>query len=88
MAKKAVRKRRAVAADESAEQGTSALDKIAGLLALHVVKEMEKEEAAARLGGVGFSDREIAGILGVTDGYVRLARFRAKAARNTRKRKA
>ena len=88
MAKKAVRKKRPVPADKSAEQRTSALDKIAGLLALHVAKEMDREEATVRLGGVGFSDREIAGILAVTDGYVRLARFRAKGAKKTRKRKA
>jgi len=49
---------------------------------------MDKEDAAVRLGGVGFSDREIADILGVTDGYVRLSRFRAKGAKRTRKRKA
>jgi len=54
---------------------------------LIVAKDMDKEDAAVRLGGVGFSDREIAGILGVTEGYVRLSRFRAKGARKTRKRK-
>lgn len=65
-----------------------ALDRIAGLLALLVTKGMEREDAAVRLGGVGFSDREIAGILGVTEGYVRLSQFHAKGAKKTRKRKA
>ena len=52
-----------------------------------VVKDLDKEDAAVRLGGVGFSDREIAGIIGVTVGYVRLSRFRAKGAKKTRKRR-
>ena len=88
MAKKAARRRAPAAAEESAGSGTPALDRIAGLLALLVTKDMDKEDAAVRLGGVGFSDREIADILGVTDGYVRLSRFRAKGAKRTRKRKA
>ena len=88
MAKRAPRQRAPAAAEESTGSGTAALDRIAGLLALLVTKDMEKEDAAVRLGGVGFSDREIAGILGVTEGYVRLSRFRAKGAKKTRKRKA
>jgi hypothetical protein len=88
VAKKAARKRARAAAKDDAGKGTSALDRVAGLLALLVVKDMEKEDAAVRLGAVGFSDREIAGIIGVTEGYVRLSRFRAKGAKKTRKRKA
>lgn len=88
MAKRAARKRASAAADDGAGSGTSALDRIAGLLALLVTKNMDKEDAAVRLVGVRFSDREIAGILGVSEGYVRLSRFRAKGAKKTRKRKA
>jgi DNA-directed RNA polymerase specialized sigma24 family protein len=85
---KKARKRAPAAAEDDAGNGTSALERIAGLLALLVVKDLDKEAAAVRLGGVGFSDREIAGIIGVTVGYVRLSRFRAKGAKKTRKRKA
>ena len=60
MAKRAPRQRAPAAAEESTGSGTAALDRIAGLLALLVTKDMEKEDAAVRLGGVGFSDREIA----------------------------
>jgi hypothetical protein len=82
---KKARKRAPAAAEDDAGNGTSALERIAGLL---VVKDLDKEDPAVRLGGVGFSDREIAGIIGVTVGYVRLSRFRAKGAKKTRKRKA
>ena len=94
MARKAVRKARAApaAADDDAQQqqrGTPALDRIAALLGLYVVKDMEADEAAVKLGNVGFSDKEIAGLIGVTAGYVRLARFRSKkGGRKPRKKKA
>lgn len=89
MAKKAARKRRVPAA-EGEQQGTPALDKIAALLGLLVVKDMEADDASIRLGNVGFSDRDIAALIGVTEGYVRLARFRAKkkGGRKPRKKKA
>jgi DNA-directed RNA polymerase specialized sigma24 family protein len=91
VAKKAARKRRAPAAEEDAtEHTTPALDRIAALLGLFVVKDMEADEASVKLGNVGFSDREIAALIGVTAGYVRLARFRAKkkGGRKPRKKKA
>lgn len=90
MAKKAARKRRAPAAEGGQQQGTPALDKIAALLGLLVVKDMEADDASIRLGNVGFSDRDIAALIGVTEGYVRLARFRAKkkGGRKPRKKKA
>lgn len=84
MAKKATRKRAPAAGEEF---GTPALDKIAALLGLLVVKDMDTDDAAVRLGNVGFSDREIAALIGVTDGYVRLARFRAKKKGGPRVRK-
>ncbi|WKA30038.1 hypothetical protein [Bradyrhizobium roseum] len=93
MARKAARKARApTAADdgEQRQQGTPALDRIAALLGLYVVKDMEADEASVKLGNVGFSDKEIAALIGVTVGYVRLARFRAKkkGGRKPRKKKA
>jgi len=87
MAKQAAKKR-GPGADDGAEGGEALARKIAGLLAMLVTKDMEKEDASVRLSGVGFTDREIAGILSVTEGYVRLSRFRSKGARKTGKRKA
>ena len=87
MGKRPIRSR-AAAADEQAEPGASALDKIAALLGLMYVREMDTDDASVRLGNVGFSDREIAALIGVTDGYVRLARFRAKKKGKPRKKKA
>lgn len=89
MARRAARRARATAA-EGQQQGTPALDKIAALLGLLVVKDMETDDASVRLGNVGFSDREIAALIGVSDGYVRLARFRSKkkGTRKPRKKKA
>ncbi|MDA9421297.1 MULTISPECIES: hypothetical protein [Bradyrhizobium] len=88
MAKKAKRKRAPAAAEEgSQKQGTPALDRIAALLGLYVVKDMEADEAAVKLGNVGFSDKEIAALIGVTAGYVRLARFRAKKKNGRKPRK-
>ena len=89
--KKVGKKKRAPAdADESPEHTTPAFDRIAALLGLFVVKDMEADEASVKLGGVGFSHREIAALIGVTAGYVRLARFRAKnkGGRKPRKKKA
>jgi hypothetical protein len=78
MARKSARRRPAAVAADGEQQGSAALDKIAALLGLLVVKDMETDDASVRLGNVGFSDREIAALIGVTDGYGRLARFRAK----------
>ena len=86
MAKKAARKRAAAA--EGEQNGVPALDKIAALLGLMYVRDMDTDDASVRLGNVGFSDREIAALIGVTDGYVRLARFRAKKRGKPRKKKA
>lgn len=90
MARKSARRRPAAVASDGEQRGSAALDKIAALLGLLVVKDMEADDASVRLGNVGFSDREIAALVGVTDGYVRLARFRAKnkGGRKPRKKKA
>ncbi|WP_342739389.1 hypothetical protein [Bradyrhizobium sp. B117] len=77
MAKKAARKARPAAAEANGEGGTTALDKIAGLLALIYTKDVDDKDAAAlKLDAIGFSAREIAGILDVGPNYVNVARHR------------
>jgi hypothetical protein len=65
------------AVDGGANLSTAA-DKIAGLLALIVVKDMGTDEAALKLDGIGFTAREISVVLGVGTNYVNVARHRAK----------
>jgi hypothetical protein len=75
MAKKAARKRAPAAAEEAAQP--AALDRIAGLLALLYVKDVEdKEDAALKLDAIGFTSHEISGLLGVNENFVRVARHR------------
>ena len=60
-----------------AELWISAIDKIAGLLALLYVKEVEDKEAAAlKLDAIGFTGNEIAALLDVSGSFVRVARHR------------
>jgi len=74
VAKKA--RRAAASADENAEKGTPALDKIAGLLALIATRDMDKDSSALKLDAIGFTSREIAGLLDVGTNYVNVARHR------------
>jgi DNA-directed RNA polymerase specialized sigma24 family protein len=71
-------KKRAVAvADDKVEQGVSAIDKIAGLLALLYLKDVEDKEAAAlKLDAIGFTSHEISALLDVSENFVRVARHR------------
>ena len=80
--------KRAVASAEDPKKGLPAIDKIAGLLALIATQTMDTDNAAVKLGGVGFNDREISVLLGVSDVYARQARFRAKGTKKARKKKA
>ena len=75
MAKKAARKRAPVA-DEAADRGTPALDKIAGLLALIATRDMDKESAGLKLDAIGFTSHEISALLDVNENFVRVARHR------------
>jgi hypothetical protein len=75
-AKKAARKRAPAAAEDAAEGGSSAMDKIAGLLALIATKDMENETAALKLDAIGFTSHEISALLDVNENFVRLARHR------------
>lgn len=74
MAKKA--RRAAARANENSEKDTPALDKIAGLLALMATRDLDKDSAALKLDAIGFTSREIAGLLDVGTNYVNVARHR------------
>ena len=60
-------------------------EKIARLLAFIATRDMESEEAALKLDGVGFSAKEIAALLGVGDNYVHVAKNRKKAGTGKKK---
>jgi len=62
-------------------------EKIARLLALIVIKEMETDDAAMKLLGVGFGPREISALLGVGDNYVHVVKNRRKVGRAKKVRK-
>ena len=55
------------------------LEKIARLLAMIAVKELDKEEAARRLLFAGFDGPQIGGILGVGPNFANVAKSRSKA---------
>lgn len=55
-----------------------ALLMIARLLALIAIKGADRDEAALQLGAVGFDDKAIADLIGVSESYVRVVRFRNK----------
>ena len=83
------KKRRPAAASGEPDKGVPAADKIAGALALIAVKGMDKDDAALALDAIGFTSREIAGLLDVNTNYVMVARFRKKnAGKKARKKKA
>ena len=71
-------KKRARKAPAEPEVGASVQNKIAGCLALIAVKDLEPEDAALRLDGIGFTSHEIAGLLNVNENYVRVAKYRKK----------
>lgn len=56
----------------------TAADKIAGVLALIAIKEMEPDDAALKLDAIGFTSNEIGALLNVKPNYVSVARYRAK----------
>jgi hypothetical protein len=75
---------------QSADDGDKlgALDKIAGLLAAYVTREMKPEDATILLEGVGFTGREVTELLGVSDSYVRQVRFQRNKKGKKKKKKA
>lgn len=54
------------------------MDKIAGLLAAYVTRDMKPEDAALLLDNIGFTGAEITSLLGVGESYVRQVRFQRK----------
>jgi len=75
----APRKRKPTAVAESdADNGPSAVDKIAGLLALIATRDMDTDAAALKLDAIGFGAREISVLLDVGPNYVNVARHRKK----------
>jgi hypothetical protein len=71
-------KGRANTADAEAALVVTVQDKIAGCLALIATKGMDTDDAALKLDGIGFTAREIAGLLDVGENYVNVARHRKK----------
>jgi len=65
----------------------STSERIARLLALLVVREMETDDAALKLSAVGFSAREISSLLDVNANYLNIAKFRKKQAGNKARKK-
>jgi hypothetical protein len=64
-----------------------ALTMISRLLALHFVKGMDKVDATVQLGAVGFDDKTVAEMVGISESTVRGARFRrSKKRKKTRAR--
>ncbi|MEA3105394.1 hypothetical protein [Caballeronia mineralivorans] len=80
MAKRAAKKRAPAAAGESGDKDSSALDRIANLLAIIATRDMDKDNAALKLDAIGFSPTEVASLLDVGTNYVQVARFRKRNA--------
>ena len=59
------------------------MEMIARLLALLVIRGVEKDEACAQLSGVGFDNKAIADMLGMTESAVRGVHFRRSKAKAT-----
>jgi hypothetical protein len=66
----APRKKKPIAEAEAGNGASSAADKIAGLLELIATKDMDTDEAALKLDGIGFNAREISALLDVGANYV------------------
>jgi hypothetical protein len=64
-----------------------ALTMISRLLALHLIKGMEKDDAALQLGAVGFEDKSVAEMVGLSESSVRGVRFRRSKKRSRKNRK-
>ncbi|WP_038965602.1 hypothetical protein [Bradyrhizobium diazoefficiens] len=88
MARKPARKRAPAVAEQGENKDSQALHRIAGLLAIIAVKDMDTDDAALKLDAIGFSASEVSGMLGVGTNYIQVARFRKRnAGRKIKKRK-
>lgn len=74
----APRRRKSAAADGGDVAETSAMEKIARLLAVVATKDMDTDDAALKLDAIGFDAQEIAMVLGVGSNFVNVARHRSK----------
>ena len=79
----AQRKRRAAAEGDGGVVAPA--DKIASLLALIATKDMGKDDAALRLDAIGFTAREISGLLDVGSNYVNVAKHRKRTSNRVSK---
>jgi hypothetical protein len=77
----------AAAAAENGIAQTTAADKVAGVLALIAIRDMEPDDAALKLDAIGFGSNEISALLGVGPNYVNVARFRRKKVGRTKRKK-
>jgi hypothetical protein len=59
--------------------------RLANVLAIYVFKDAPTEDAALRLDKLGFSAREIAGVLGVNDNYIHMVKNALK--KNSKKKR-
>lgn len=82
----APRKRKPVA-DEVRGDGMSTMlmEKIARLLALIAVRDMDTDDAALKLDAIGFDAHDISGLLDVGPNYVNVAKHRKKGSKKARK---
>lgn len=62
-----------------------AMQKVARLLALLVVRGVDKDDAALQLEGVGFDAREISEMLGVNENYLHALKNRRKTSDKRKK---
>jgi hypothetical protein len=70
-------KRRTTAAAD-AQSSVSSSERIARLLALLVVKDLDTDEAALKLDAAGFGAGDIARMLDVNPNYLNVAKYRQK----------
>jgi hypothetical protein len=66
-----------VAARKEAET-TDPIRQLACVVAIYALREVPAEDAAIRLDQIGFSPKEIAGILGKNDNYVHMIKSARK----------
>lgn len=82
------RKKRASPVADQTISEIGAADKIAAVLALIAIKDMEPDAAALKLNAIGFNSKEISALLDVGTNYINVARFRRKKVGRSKRKKA